>query len=587
MKILLVAINAKYVHTNLAVRDLLAFAEASGDRSGAIEIAEYTINQLPEQILADIYRKRPDVIAFSCYIWNIRCVKRIFRDYAKIDPHVAIWLGGPEVSFDAADLLEAEPVLAGVMCGEGERAFSMLCDYYLGGNMLLESIPGIVFRTDREHVADNGPALPVPMDEIPFVYGDMSEFDHRIPYYETSRGCPFSCSYCLSSLDRVRFRSLDLVKRELQFFLDSGVRQVKFVDRTFNCSRPHADAIWRYLAAHDNGVTNFHFEIAADLLTGEELELLAEMRPGLVQLEIGVQSANEDTIRAIDRVQNLGHLKEVVGRIREGGNIHQHLDLIAGLPYEDRESFARSFNEVYSMRPQQLQLGFLKLLRGSRIRKDAGRYGIVYSSEAPYEVLRTEWLSYEDILELKEVEEITELYLNSHQFDATVCYLMEAFATPWDCVRALAVWYRERHLFGKAHSRLGKIEILREFCASLPGKKDSLRVDELLLLDLYMRENSRRRPEWAPESSEYREIFRGFFRREAESPELLKNYAGFDAKQMAHMTHQEVFHRDILHLSGHGPWAVIFDYRNRNPLTGNARMLCADLGREKPEFTKN
>ena len=336
-KILLVAINAKYIHSNLAVYCLDAYArkysEAVKDGRVSVIYREFTINQQIDEILEEIYREKPDVIGFSCYIWNISYVMTLIKELKVLLPNTDIWLGGPEVSYNREEILQEHPEITGVMCGEGERVFASLCDYY--GN-------------DTEGEFDSTPPQPIDLSSLPFIYADEAETEqgtelvpnalfqslrHKILYYETSRGCPFSCSYCLSSLDKaVRFRSIDKVLKEIQFFLDHQVSQVKFVDRTFNCNKSHATAIWKYIAQHDNGITNFHFEIGADLLGEEELEILKNMRPGLVQLEIGVQSTNDITIKEVSRKMDLVRLKEVVQKLRGFQNINLHLDLIAGLP---------------------------------------------------------------------------------------------------------------------------------------------------------------------------------------------------------------------------------------------------------------
>ena len=419
------------------------------------------------------------------------------------------------------------------------------------------------------------------LDEIPFVYEKIEAFGHKIIYYESSRGCPFSCSYCLSSIDKsVRFRSLARVYQELQFFLDAKVPQVKFVDRTFNCNHRHAKAIWGYIAEHDNGITNFHFEIAADLLDEEERKLLASMRPGLVQLEIGVQSVNLLTIHEIDRVMSLSRLKQTVAQIQAGKNVHQHLDLIAGLPYEDYESFVNSFNEVYRMRPQQLQLGFLKVLKGSKMHRKAKDYGIVYRQEPPYEVLCTRWIFYEEIRKLKAVEEMVEVYYNSGQFENTIRHLEQSFPHPFAMYEALAGYYEKEGLNGRSHSRMGRLEILRSFTEEVDKEQRGL-YDELLLLDLYLRENSKSRPAWAGDLSLYKADFRDFYIREAENPQSLKNYAGYTSKQIMNMTHGEVFFHDVLKTGADLPCYVVFDYRNRDPLTGNAKLVIWKGGTRK------
>ena len=368
MKILLAACNAKYIHSNLAVYDLKAY---SSDYDEHVILREYTINQPKDEILKDIYSSGADVVCFSCYIWNISFVRELIRDLVKILPKTAFWAGGPEVSYDAEKFLTEMPEMTGVMVGEGEKTFHDLLEFYIDGKDSLEEVSGIAYRTG-DKIIHNGWRELMDLSAIPFVYEQLEKFENRIIYYESSRGCPFSCSYCLSSIDKkLRFRDLELVKKELQFFLDHRVPQVKFVDRTFNCKHEHAMTIWKYILEHDNGVTNFHFEISADLLREEEMELMSQMRPGLIQLEIGVQSTNPETIRAIHRHMDLKKLEHCVNRVHSFRNIHQHLDLIAGLPYEDYDTFHQSFNDVYQMKPDQLQLGFLKVLKGSLMQKEA------------------------------------------------------------------------------------------------------------------------------------------------------------------------------------------------------------------------
>lgn len=413
MKVLLAAINAKYIHSNLAVYSLRAYAQKY---LAATEIGEYTINQQIDEILTDIYRRNPNVLCFSCYIWNISYVELLVRELPKILPDTEIWLGGPEVSYNAKDVLAQFPQVRGIMKGEGEETFLALLDYYHGKTDSLRQVAGITYRCGEEKQADSrGEIIENPwrqvidLSSVPFVYSQTEAFQNKIIYYESSRGCPFSCSYCLSSVDkRLRFRDLEQVKRELQFLIDQEVPQVKFLDRTFNCNHDHAYAIWSYLAEHDKGKTNFHFEVAADLLNEKELQLIESMRPGLIQLEIGVQSTNEKTIREIRRVMKFEQVKAVVERIHAAGNVHQHLDLIAGLPYEDYESFHRSFCDVYALRPEQLQLGFLKVLKGSYMEEKAADYELCFQDRPPFEVLSTKWLPYADVIRLKRVEEMVE-----------------------------------------------------------------------------------------------------------------------------------------------------------------------------------
>jgi len=396
--------------------------------------------------------------------------------------------------------------------------------------------------------------------------------EHRILYYESSRGCPYSCSYCLSSVDKtVRFRSLELVKKELSFFLDNRVPQVKFVDRTFNCSRNHCQEIWQYLLDHDNGVTNFHFEISADLISGEQLDILRQMRPGLIQLEIGVQSTHGETIREIRRTMDLERLEQTVRTVRGFANIHQHLDLIAGLPCEDFDSFRRSFDRVYRMRPDQLQLGFLKVLKGSPMAGMVPEYGLKFHREPPYEVLSTKWLDYGQILEMKKVEEMTEIYYNSGQFSCTLQEMETQWQSPFDMFRAIGDHYERMGLDQVNHSRLARYEILFDFLKERePGNLERYR--DLLMCDLYLRENIKSRPRFARDQSPYKGAVRDFFIKERQNPEYLKAYAGCDARQVSRMVHVEVL--------GDGKM-ILFDYRDRDPLSYNGKAV--EIGRIKLE----
>ena len=575
MKVLLTAVNAKYIHSNPAVYSLQKFVTAYAPEYGRnVELAEFTINHYADDILQEIYRRRPDVVAFSCYIWNLQMIERVLEDLPKVLPEVQIWAGGPEVSYDAPDFLKKHDCMTGVMMGEGEETFLELMEYWHGKKKLNE-IPGITWR-DSEGEIKVQPGRPLlDMNRLPFLYDELDDFEHRIIYYESSRGCPFSCSYCLSSIDKsVRFRDAQTVVKELQFFLDRKVPQVKFVDRTFNCRHSHALTIWNYIREHDNGITNFHFEIAADLLNEEELALLNTMRPGLVQLEIGVQSTNQKTIEAIDRVMDFSHLCSVVKRVQSGHNIHQHLDLIAGLPWENFDSFRQSFNDVYHLYPDQLQLGFLKVLKGSKMQEKAEEYGIVYHSDPVYEVFYTNWISYQEILELKQIEDMVEVYYNSGQFPNTIRHLEKEFCDPFTMYQQLAAFYGQQGWWGQSHSRMQRFEMLREFIHSVSENRI---YDELLLLDLYLRENSKSRPKWAPDLQNEKKQFLDWFRQEEQEHQVLKGYEGFSARQMMNMVHLERFSIETAQLCG---WEqqkedtqecwVLFDYRNRNALDQNA-----------------
>ena len=570
MKILLAAVNAKFIHTNLAVCSLQAYA-GEHVKGADVEIAEYTINQQKDDILMDIYRRRADILCFSCYIWNLDYIEELVRDMAKLRPDMPIWLGGPEVSYDAPDVLARLPEVTGVMKGEGEETFAGLCRFYQGGegDLGLRSLRGITFR-DRDGTVRDNPWRPVmDLNDIPFVYHQMETFRNKIIYYESSRGCPFSCSYCLSSVDKqLRFRDLEKVRRELQFLIDQEVPQVKFVDRTFNCRHEHAAAIWKYIAEHDRGITNFHFEVAADLLNEEELEILGSMRPGLVQLEIGVQSTNPDTIREIRRTMDFGRVRGAVERIREKGNIHQHLDLIAGLPFEDMESFARSFGDVYALRPEQLQLGFLKVLKGSYMEEKKLEYGLVYKSRPPYEVLYTKWLSYEDMMRLKGIEEMVEVYYNSRQFTHTLEALKAGYPSAFLMYDGLAGFYEEQGLGQVQHKRSARYEILlRYITAEFPEEEERFR--ELLTYDYYLRENAKSRPEFAGEYKVSKEVLRTFYENEESQRRYLPAYRDYDRNQMRKMTHLEYFAQKGIY--------VLFDYRERNALSRDAGTCRVEL----------
>ena len=589
MKFLLAAINAKYIHSNPGVYSLRAFARTKIPGAD-IEIGEYTINHQMDLILQDIYRRKPDFIGFSCYIWNISYIMEIVRDVKKVLPEAEIWLGGPEVSYDAKKVLTREPDVRGIMRGEGELTFTELVRAYLqrektsvpdgytgesfrgqakeetsgcaentrmpenaeGENahsdrLDLSQIPGITYRAANGEIEEHGPQRLLSLDEIPFYYDDMAGFENRIVYYESSRGCPFSCSYCLSSIDKkLRFRDTETVKKELQFFIDNKVPQVKFVDRTFNCKHDHAMAIWKYINEHDNGVTNFHFEISADLLREEELQEMSTMRPGLIQLEIGVQSTNPDTIKAIHRTMDFEKLKGIVDRIHSFGNIHQHLDLIAGLPYEDYDSFRYSFNDVYALKPQQLQLGFLKVLKGSHMMEMCREYGIVYKTQEPYEVLSTKWLDYDHVLKLKTVENMVEVYYNSGQFQNTLEYLEKFFPDAFSIYERLGSFYMEKGYGDISHTRMRRYEILLEFLEDMP----EISVDQVkdqMVYDLYLRENLKSRPGFARDQKPFERQIWDFRKRE----------------KVAKNAHVEVFADGKV---------LLFDYADRDPLTNNAHV---------------
>lgn len=630
MKIVLAALNAKYVHSNLAVYDLKAYADKQlmaaydGSSMSQIVIKEYTINHNLDQILQSLYQEKAAVVAFSCYIWNIHEILTIAKELHKVAPAIRIWLGGPEVSFDSDKLMQENPFVEGIIQGEGEITFYEMTGVW-AENGDLSDVKGIIYRDRDGCLHQNLPRPIMSLNEVPFIYQDLDEFKNKILYYETSRGCPFSCSYCLSSIDkRVRFRSMEMVESELRFFLEHKVPQVKFIDRTFNCKREHSLAIWRYITEHDNGVTNFHFEISADLLGEEELEVFRTMRPGLIQLEIGLQSTHPATVKEIHRTMNIGKVKKNMLAVHAMHNIHQHLDLIAGLPYEDFVTFQKSFNEAYAMKPDQLQLGFLKVLKGSYMEEQVEEYGLQYQDYQPYEVLCTKWITYDEILALKKVEEMVEVYYNSDQFVHTLPYLLSFFDSPFMFYQTLGNYYEAKDLFGIGFKREARYEALRQFIIEWLGKSDenagkargasditdpgniaertgdekeqrkrmkglSMQVlDDLLAYDYYLRENAKSRPSWRSGDAVDKAIYHQFFKNGG-TDEITLAKEGYDSKAAARMMHIEPLsgaavkwiladgmdtyvESAVALFAEDTTYYCLFDYDERNPLSKDARV---------------
>lgn len=567
MKFLLVGINAKYIHTNPALFCLKSYAnEYSECGDLAIEIAEYTINQQVEDIVGDIASKKADFVGFSTYIWNISEVKRVSSMLSKIAPKTHIWLGGPEVSFNGIERMKEMPYLTGIMLNEGEETFTELVRLYSDCNLKdigdkLSAIKGIVFEKDGK-IEKTPERECINLNNLPFIYDDFSYFKDKIIYYESSRGCPFSCAYCLSSVDKqLRFKTIEKVKDELKRFIDEGVLMVKFVDRTFNCNKERTLELLRFLRDTDNKVTTFHFEIAGDILSKEECDILETLRPGLVQLEIGVQSTNERTLSAINRKTDLKKLWENAERLINGKNIHIHLDLIAGLPYEDLNSFKKSFNDVFSLRPHELQLGFLKVLNGTSINEMKTEHEIVYDEYSPYEVLSTKYLSYEDSRVLKKVEEMLEVYYNSGQFKNSVEFLLSKESDAFSFFNRLADFYEEKGYLTIQSSRIKKYEILLDY-VRIEYPNDELRFRDLLTLDFYLREKAKSRP---PFSNEYVYSEANEFYNEENVSKYLPAYVGTDFKSIMRQTHFEKF--KYLNKT------FLFDYQKRNVISNDAEVL--------------
>lgn len=643
-KIALVALNAKYIHSNLAIYDLYEYAKCNrlDNIRNKVEllVEEYTINHNLDEILQSIYRKKADVLAFSCYIWNKKEILQIASDYKKISPETLIILGGPEVSYDSKKLLEENVFIDGIIVGEGEQAFLELCNAVVGGEAntetnteanieanaetntetykeaykeaytelndskdyeystngyeyissnsryQLENVSNLVYRKGSEIITN--PIVPLlNLDDVPFIYNDLTKFQNKILYYESSRGCPFSCSYCLSSIDKtVRFRSLDLVKKELEFFLNNNVNQVKFIDRTFNCDKIRAVEIWKYLRDNDNGITNFHFEVAADLINEEALEVISGMRKGLIQLEIGLQTTNSETLTEIKRTMNIEQLKKVMLTINSFQNTHQHLDLIAGLPYETLEIFKNSFDEAYAMKPNQLQLGFLKVLKGSYMETMASKYNLIYQASQPFEVLGTKWISYDELLELKSVERVVEVYYNSDQYKHALDYLLTAFSGAYQMYKELGNYYSEVNESGTLLGREAKYKLLLDFSneKNITKQLDLDLLKDLLIFDYYLRENAKSRPSFARTDTIPKEEYIEFFKNRG-NKELSIDNVDYDSKIVARKMHIEPVREEmkqwikesIIEKGKYG--YAVFDYDNRNPLDKSARVYI--IGRLK------
>lgn len=574
--ILLIGINAKYIHSNLAIRSIRDYA---ADHYGITpSVIEFTINQRIEQILPEIYKLSPQAIGFSCYIWNYEMIKRLTDELKKLLPNIFIFLGGPEVTYHPEEVLNTSKADC-VVLGEGEKICSELF-LALMEQKELSSVPGIAFRVGDEIVLTPSPA-PLEMKELPFVYReeDTEKLQNKIIYYESSRGCPFQCQYCLSGHgSKVRFLPLEQVYTHLDFFLAQRVKQVKFVDRTFNCNKQYALQIWKYLKEHDNGVTNFHFEIAAELLDEETLSFLQTVRKGFFQFEIGVQSTNPLTLQHIKRITKIDELRHIIARLQEGKNIHLHLDLIIGLPYEGYDRFGQSFDDVYALSPDQLQVGFLKLLRGSGLYANRQRYGIVASEYAPYEVLYTDHLSYGEILKLKMIEEMVETYYNSNRFRLLLRYLIPLFPSPFRFFEALAAFYEAKGYHLAAHSNLEYYTILHEFFQSRTKGEETL-FQWYAKFDLYSHEKAKKLPDWLtvslPEEKQWKEKSYQFYSDRKQIQTYLPQYAEMDTKQIYRQAHIEVF--PFSPLTGEKEETpILFNYRNCD-LLGNAEHTVISL----------
>ncbi len=573
IKTVFVALNAKFIHSSLALRSIKKYC---GKLNIDINIAEFTINNSEEFIFSEIYKMKPDILGFSCYIWNIEIILNIISVIKKILPNIKIILGGPEVSHEYEYLFQKGVDI--ITIGEGEKTSFEIISFLKDKKGNLSDIDGIAYH-DGEKIIVTKERAPLTLDDIPFVYDDFSieELQNKIIYYEASRGCPYNCQYCLSSVEKgVRFLSKERIFKDLKFFLAKKVKQVKFVDRTFNCNKKLAIDIWEFLIKNDNGTTNFHFEISADILDDDMLNVLKKARKQLFQLEIGVQSTNSKTLSSIQRKTDLTKLFKKVSIIKSFRNIHQHLDLIAGLPFEDYDSFKKSFDDVYTVYPEQLQLGFLKLLRGSGLRRDSEKYGVVYNEKPPYEVLFTEKINFEKMTLLKYIAEMVEIYYNSGKCLNTVKFMVNFFERPFSFFEELALYWIDCGYHEVSHNKMRLYNIMFEFCVS--HTKDLYKLKDILKFDMYLNDNIKNFPYWLPQNNfdETKSFARKFF----ENPENVKKYIpnliSFTPKQLSRMCHIEKFDYNVFlgaqnnfsHITKETQY-ILFDYYGKNDLSGN------------------
>ncbi|HAT4164282.1 B12-binding domain-containing radical SAM protein [Clostridium perfringens] len=547
MKILLTAINSKYIHSNLAVRYLKAFTK---DLDFQGDIKEFSINDRVENILEGIIEEKPDVVAFSCYIWNMEFVNRLAELIKLVDPNIEILYGGPEVSYEGKEFLENHEGEY-VIVGEGEKTFREFVLYKLGEGKI-EDIKGLNYKRDGK-VFENPKRPEMDMNELVFPYTYEEDINNKIVYYEASRGCPFKCKYCLSSvMHGVRFLDVERVKKELKYFMERGLKLVKFVDRTFNCNREYTVELLKYLSEQDTE-TRFHFEVAADLLTEEQIEILNNAPKGRFQLEVGVQTTNNEVLHNINRYITYENIKEKVLKVAAGKNVMQHLDLIAGLPGEDLESFKKSFNDVHAIRPDEIQLGFLKLLKGSSMREEAEKWGIVYSPYAPYEIIRSKDISYEELLLLKKVEAMVDKYYNSCKFNNVIKFFLNIYEKPFDFYYDLAMFFEEKGNFKRSIGNVEYYKILLDFYLEKIGGEDEGLFKEVLKFD-YLCFNKKR---WLPD----------FLVRTITKEDEQNIKDSFDRQMPFKKAHIEKFEIDIINYIKNGeinfePKYLIFDEMN-------------------------
>lgn len=474
MKILLTTLNSKFIHTNLAIRYIKESIKDLAD----VEIREYTINNQLDYILKDIYLAGYDAVFFSTYIWNVYDIVKLCENLKKVNPKLIIGLGGPEVSYDSEDAMAKYEFVDYILRGEGEMVMRDLVKYF-NGEIDIKDVDGVTYRCDGEVIKNKERELLKDLDLIPSPYENLNvkEYENRIVYYETSRGCPFNCQYCLSSaIKGLRYFSIDRVKRDLKKLIDAKVSQIKFIDRTFNANKKFAKEIMKFLMENDNGYTTYHFEVTAHLLDDDMLEFLKDCKEGLFQFEIGVQTTNQEALDAVGRRDDFEKLSHVVKTIESYQNIHQHLDLIAGLPYEGYDSFEKSFNDVFALQIEQLQLGFLKMIKGTGMRARAEEFEYEYKNYAPYEVLCNKFISYDEILKLKDIEDILERYYNSNNFSLSVKYIIENYysESAFKFFEDFANYFNEMGYFHLAQGKNQLYSILADFYKEKIGENYDL-----------------------------------------------------------------------------------------------------------------
>ncbi len=549
MKILLTTLNSKFIHTNLAIRYLKEFVKDLVD----VDIREYTINNDLDYILKDIYRNDYDAVFFSTYIWNVYDTAKICENLKKVKPNIIIGLGGPEVSYDSKDAMEKYEFVDYILCGEGELVFRDLTEHLLGKRKI-EDVEGIVYRYNNNVIVNKEKELLQNLDEIPSPYEnlDPTEYENRIVYYETSRGCPFNCQYCLSStLKGLRYFSIDRVKRDLKKLIDARVSQIKFIDRTFNANKKFAQEIMKFLMDNDNGYTTYHFEVTAHLLDDDTLEFLKDCKEGLFQFEIGVQSTNQKTLDAVGRRDDFKKLSYVVQKVASYRNIHQHLDLIAGLPYEDYNSFENSFNDVFNLGIEHLQLGFLKMIKGTGVRNTANEHGYKYKDYAPYEVLYNDYITYDQILKLKDIEEILERYYNSKNFVLSMRYIIKNFykQSPFKFFEDFATYFDNNGYFDMAQGKNQLYKILLDFYYETINLNNEL-FNDILKYDYVSLGKTSNLPNFFNkiEMEDFKNRCHIFLQSEENTKVYLPSFENIPAKFMIKHVHFEPFKYNVLEL---------------------------------------